>query len=269
MQFGEALEHLNQLPPLPAVLQEVVASLNAKTVNVEDLARRISLDDALTAKLLRVANSAFFGFPREIASVHEAIVILGLGGVQSLVLSAGLVQAFKGTGGGLDRVEHWKRSFRVAAYAQSVAHCLQASPEVVFTAGLLHDIGQLALDTCLPSQFADARARAEELGGLMAAEQAVLGFDHAALGAELARRWNFPAAIEQAIRDCHGAEEACQPITCAVAVGIGLAAGEAPETALDRIPDSVRTRHGLDAARLAAAMPAPERLDAGIAALLA
>jgi putative nucleotidyltransferase with HDIG domain len=269
VQLAEALEHLNQLPPLPEVLQEVVSSLHAKAVNVEELARRISLDDALTAKLLRVANSAFFGFPREVASVHDAIVILGLGGVQSLVLSAGLMQTFKGAGGTLDRVEHWKRSFRVAVYAQSVARCLQTPPAVAFTAGLLHDIGQLALDTCLPSQYAEACARAEELGGQMAAEQATLGFDHAALGAELARRWNFPAAIEQAIRDCHGASQACEPITCAVAVGIGLAAGEAPEATLGRIPESVKSQHGLDVARLAAVLPTQEGMEAGIAALMA
>ena len=270
MQINDALQHLNRLPAFPAVLQEVVASLNAKAVNMEALAHTIGLDEALTAKILRVANSAFYGFPREIASVQEALVILGLGGVQSLVLSAGLVQAFDGPGGSLDRDAHWQQSFRVGIYARTVARCIRASSDVAFTAGMLHNIGQLALDVCLPEQFAEATARAEEMGGLMAAEEAVLGFNHATLGAELARRWNFPGVIERAIRDCHAGPTAdFEPVTGAVAVAIALEEGAAAEAALERLPAPIRERYALDGARLVAELPAPEIIEAGIEALIA
>ena len=229
MTLDEALTQLHQLPAIPAVVQEVVASFSQPNVDIDKLAGKIGQDQALTAKILRVSNSSFYGFPRKIASLHDAVVIMGFAGVRSLVLSTGLIHAFEqASGGTLNRAEYWKRSLRVATYAKAVASCLKQSPEIAFTAGLLHDIGQLVLDTCLPEQYQQAidKAQAENCD-LMTAEAAVLGFQHDALGAEVARRWNFPTVIEQAIRDCHSLDmRALEPISTVVCLAVRLEQGE-------------------------------------------
>ena len=189
MTLDEALAQLHQLPAIPAVVQEVVASFSAADVDIDKLAHKIGQDQALTARVLRVANSSFYGFPRKIASLHDAVVVMGLAGVRSLVLSAGFVQAFSKAGdGALDRIEYWKRSFRVATYAQAVAKCLKLSPEVAFTAGMLHDIGQLVLDTCLPQQYAQVVAQAQADGcDLISATRSPIEFTGVA--ALITRTW--------------------------------------------------------------------------------
>lgn len=271
MTLDEALSQLHQLPAIPAVVQEVVTSFSAANVDIDELVRKIGRDQALTARVLRVANSSFYGFPRKIASLHDAVVVMGLAGVRSLVLSAGFVQAFgKGEGGALDRAEYWKRSFRVATYAKAVAKCLKQPPEVAFTAGMLHDIGQLVLDTCLQEQYALVVAQAAAEGGdLIATEEAAWGFHHGTLGAEVARRWNFPTEIEHAIRDCHGqALGALEPISAVVCMAIRLERGELPAAIADCVSPAERELLGPDASRLVALLPDPQQLEAGVASLL-
>lgn len=271
MTLDEALTHLHQLPAIPAVVQEVVASFSAPDVDVEQLATKIGQDQALTAKVLRVANSSFYGFPRKIASLQDAVVIMGLSGVRSLVLSAGLIQTFgQAGGGGLNRVDYWKRSLRVATYAKAVAKCLKQPPDIAFTAGLLHGIGQLVLDTCLPEQYLQALAYAEaEQCDLIQAEVKVLGFHHDALGAEVAHRWNFPAVIEQAIRDCHRADiETLTPLSAVVSLSVRLEQGDLPGALLPLVSAEHQVLMGPVASRLIGMLPDEEQLEAVAASLL-
>lgn len=271
MTFDEALVQLRRLPAIPAVVQEMMATFDRADVSIDDIARQLERDQVLTARVLRVANSSFYGYSRKIASMHDAVVVMGLAGVRSLVLSAGLLHAFdRNDGGTLDRREYWKRCFRVASYAKAVAKCLRQSPEVAFTAGMLHDIGRLAMDTCFPEQYAQAVATAGEEGDLTAAEEAILGFHHGALGAEVARRWNFPPLIEQAIRDCHSPGMVFHgPISAAVCMAIRIDRGDSLEAVVDGIPLALRQDLGLDAAKLAAALPDRMQLESGVASLVA
>lgn len=271
MTLDEALTQLHQLPAIPAVVQEVVASFSQPNVDIDKLAGKIGQDQALTAKILRVSNSSFYGFPRKIASLHDAVVIMGFAGVRSLVLSTGLIHAFEqASGGTLNRAEYWKRSLRVATYAKAVASCLKQSPEIAFTAGLLHDIGQLVLDTCLPAQYQQVidKAQAENCD-LLTAEAAVLGFQHDALGAEVARRWNFPTVIEQAIRDCHSLDmRALEPISTVVCLAVRLEQGELPATLFTQISVENQELLGPEASRLIPMLPDEDKLEAAAASLL-
>lgn len=271
MTLDEALTQLHQLPAIPAVVQEVVASFSQPDVDIDKLAGKIGQDQALTAKILRVSNSSFYGFPRKIASLHDAVVIMGFAGVRSLVLSTGFIHAFEqASAGTLNRAEYWKRSLRVATYAKAVARCLKQSPEIAFTAGLLHDIGQLVLDTCLPEQYQQAivKAQAENID-LMTAEAAVLGFHHDTLGAEVARRWNFPVVIEQAIRDCHSADmRALEPMSVVVCLAVRLDQGDFPATLFTQISVANQELLGPEASRLIPMLPDEEKLEAAAASLL-
>lgn len=271
MTLDEALSHLHQLPAIPAVVQEVVASFSAPNVDIEELAAKIGQDQALTAKVLRVANSSFYGFPRKIASLQDAVVIMGLSGVRSLVLSAGFIQAFGQQGAGaLNRTEYWKRSLRVATYAKAVAKCLKQPPDTAFTAGLLHDIGQLVLDVCLPEQYAQVLAHAAaEHCGLIVAEEAILGFHHDTLGAEVARRWNFPTSIEHAIRDCHSEDmRALESLSAAVCIAVCLDQGDSPMSLIARVSAANGEYLGSEASRLIPMLPDAEHLEAVAASLL-
>ena len=196
---------------------------------------------------------------------------MGLAGVRSLVLSAGFVQAFSKAGdGALDRIEYWKRSFRVATYAQAVAKCLKLSPEVAFTAGMLHDIGQLVLDTCLPQQYAQVVAQAQADGcDLISAEEAAWGFNHDALGAEVARRWNFPPEIEHAIRDCHSPSIGeLEPISAMVCMAVRLEQGESPANLVSLVSPAAQAQLGPNACHLIALLPDSAQMEDGMASLL-
>ncbi len=198
----DVLTHLKQLPVLPRVLQEVIATFEAADFDPAALARKIGQDLGLSAKVLRIANSSFYGLSRRVTSVQQALVVMGFGSVRSIVLSAGLATIFpKNEPGPFDRCAFWRHSFKVGLYARALAKCLDADPELSFTAGMFFDLGQLVLDSCLRGSFAAALERSRRTGeDLIAIERETMGLDHAEVGAAIAQRWNFPQPIEVAIR---------------------------------------------------------------------
>src|SRR3989338_5858324 len=192
---------LHQLPSLPLIVQEVITSFNDAGLDTASLADRIAKDQGLSAKVLRVANSSFYGLPHKIGSIQDAVVVLGFDSIRSLALSAGMAQAFSPAPAGLfGRHAYWMRSFRVAGNANALAQCLQQGQQMAYTAGMFSEAGQLVLDVCIPEQFANILQQQKASGlDLVEIEQAELGCDHALIGAEMARRWNFPPEIEHAI----------------------------------------------------------------------
>lgn len=263
------LDRLHQLPSIPAVVQELISNFDNPDLDSQHLAEKIGQDQALAAKVLRVANSAFYGLPRQIGSIQEAVTVLGFSTVRSLVLSAGIIDAFATTSPAcVDRKQYWQRSLATAIYARAVAKCLRQDSETAFSAGLLHDIGILVLDVCDHERFA-ALWRDTQAGenGLIEAERAALGFDHAELGAEVARRWKFPPAIEEAIRHHYQPEHPpFQPLTGCVHVARILA--QALEDGLPeqewfaRIPETLRAALRLAPEKLAGCLPQAEQLEA-------
>ncbi|WIM05634.1 MAG: HDOD domain-containing protein [Candidatus Nitricoxidivorans perseverans] len=266
------LDGLGRLPVLPVVVQEVIRSLGDPDVDALALGHRIGKDPVLGARLLRVANSAFYGLSRQVATPHDAIMVMGLGQVRALVLASGLAHALPTHAHGPDRRKHWQRSFRVATSAQALARRSHGAAEPAFTAGMLHNIGELVLDACLPEAYAAARKASLSQGiPLRQAERAALGFDHTEAGAEVARHWKLPDAIEHAIRHCHDPEaaasdgvSACVAMACllddhAAAGGEGLP----PD-----LPGALRSALPLDDATLAACIPDAAEADAAASLLL-
>lgn len=260
----QILAKLHQLPAMPAVVQEVMASFNNDKLDNAVLASRIAQDQGLSAKVLRVANSSFYGLPRKVASIQDAVVVLGFNSVRSLVLSAGFVHAFPPVPGSpFNRQAYWKRSFRVAGYAKALAQCLRQDQQMAFTAGMFHDIGQLVLDVCIPEQFADVLKKQQASGlDLAGIEQAELGFDHVSIGAEMARRWNFPLEIEQSIRYWHTPEhEPFEPVAGLVHVAALLENGLSGDALMSCLPPTLCTRLKIDWERIEACLPGPDQLD--------
>lgn len=205
LNLEQVIAQIRQLPSLPAVVIEVLESFQDEHADGGTIGRKIEQDQALSARVLRVANSSFYGLQGKIVSVQDAIVVLGFRNVRSLVLAAGMTASIPAAaGGGFDLRTFWKHGIVTATCARSFAHAAGINPDHAFTAGLLHDIGRAVLATCFPDHYcrvAEYRARHDCYP--TEAEREVLGLDHAAVGSALAMRWNFAPAIQQAIAGHH------------------------------------------------------------------
>jgi len=200
----DLLAALRNLPPLPSLVLELVESLGHEELSAAQLATKISQDQALAAKALRLANSSFYGRGRRVGSVSEAIGVLGLRTVRAVVTAAGLAGSF-GHPVDFDHDAFWRHSLASALCAQALANELgRDDADLAFTVGLLHDIGRLALASAFASAYAEVeRWRCEQDCPADDAERAVLGIDHAEVGGAIARHWNFAPAIVDAIREHH------------------------------------------------------------------
>jgi HD-like signal output (HDOD) protein len=207
--FRQTLEkRLADLPPLPAVVTRIMQTINDPNCSAEELNRLISLDQGLSSKILRIVNSAYYGFPKRISTITHAVVILGFNTVRNLVLG---VSAFgmlsqKSSASILDRTQFWQHCV-AAAIASSILAKKKVPKsrgliEEAFLGGLLHDIGELFLDCYFPVQYAVTAAHAMREGiTLREAEMAVLEIDHVSIGKHIAEHWNFPPSLTASIGD--------------------------------------------------------------------
>lgn len=209
MKSASALiENIDELPPLPAVAARVMAMVEDDTTSAGDLAQVLATDQALTAKLLRVSNSAYYGFARQVSTVREAVTVLGFRQVREVAIAASLMNAFKQPNGRDDIFDldlFWGHSVAVAVAAEAVAKKTRAAkPQDAFTAGILHDIGRLVLRMVMPHEFAEAviAARAGEMP-LHEAEVRATGFGHEELGRALGLKWKFPGHLLDAVWNHH------------------------------------------------------------------
>ncbi|WP_432383123.1 HDOD domain-containing protein [Duganella sp. P38] len=214
--LDEVVRRIHDLPSLPAVVAELLGCMAEDDIDLPYLASRIALDQALTAKTLRLANSSFYGMPSKVTSIQQAMSVLGLHSVRTLVTACGVISAAP-PAGALDMDSFWREAIATAVWARALARQLRQSPDTAFTAGLLHNLGTLVLATRFPAEYAAVPAwRAEHADASLAeAELAVFGVDHAQAGSALAAYWRFPPAIQDAISHQHRAN----------ATGLALAVG--------------------------------------------
>lgn len=198
--FNQTLEKkLADLPPLPAVVARIMQTINNPDTTAEELNKLISMDQGLASKVLRIVNSAYYGFPKRISTITHAVVILGYNTVRNLVLG---VSAFgllsqKSMPYGLNRAQFWEHSIATGIAGSIIAKRrlpkIRSAGEEAFIGGLLHDVGALFLDSYFPVQYAVAMAFATREGKTARdAEAMVLGIEHATVGRRIAEHWNFP-----------------------------------------------------------------------------
>jgi len=204
--FPSIIDGLGQVPTLPAIVARALEILNQPNASAESAARLIGQDLALSAKVLRLANSAFYGIPRSIASVDQAIVILGFQTVRSLVMSASVLKILgKGGKSSLDRKMVWRHSVATALASRivvrKVGRRLGLDIEAAFMASLLHKIGVLILDGAEHAEYNMIleEAALEEAQPLPLLERKHLQIDHAALGGMLAEKWGLPEELRDPI----------------------------------------------------------------------
>ena len=188
-----------ELRPLPMVAVRVLEIAEGERFSAHELAQAIATDQALTSKVLRLSNSAYYGFPRRISTVRDAVVLLGFRAVRSATLASCVIDALPG-GEVLDPVEAWRFSVTVGLLAEVMARATRLHQDEAFTAGVIHNIGRLALDQQRPRELAAARVLAVQREiTIPEAQRAVLGFTDAELGGALALHWNFPADLAEAV----------------------------------------------------------------------
>ncbi|MBL1277152.1 MAG: HDOD domain-containing protein [Ectothiorhodospiraceae bacterium] len=243
-QIQDILDDVEQLVSLPAACVRLNELVDDPTSSVDDISKVINQDVALTARLLRVANSPLYGFSTQIDTVTRAVTVLGTQQVRDLSLATAAVKTFDGIPNDLVSMDSfWEHSILTALCARTLAmDCLKRQREAVFVAGLLHDIGQLVLYHLLPDLSREALEACldgpNELES-QEAERDIIGFDHAEVGGELAHRWSLPTLTQECIAYHHNPEEAQQNRveTAIVHIANSIATlAELNTTALDNAP---------------------------------
>jgi diguanylate cyclase (GGDEF)-like protein len=204
-------KHLSSLvnfPSPPGVATRIIEIARDPDVELSTVSKALEMDSALSSKILRIANSAFYAQRRKTASLHQALVVLGLNATLTLALSFSLVKYLHaGKANGLDYPLYWRRVLLAATAARALADALHHPlAEEIFLAALLQDIGMLALDQAVPDLYGDHELQRDHVA-LADFEARRLGADHAQIGGWLMRQWNLPDRLNRAISQSHRLDE--------------------------------------------------------------
>ncbi|HCC55629.1 MAG TPA: HD family phosphohydrolase [Desulfobulbaceae bacterium] len=198
-QFKKVLREIKNLPTLPGIVAKLAKMAENPDTTTEQMGRLISKDHILASKLLKLVNSAFYGFPQRISSLNSAIILLGFNVIKSLIISASIFDVMEE-----QDVELWEHSLGCAVVSNVLArHLGVKDPEEISTAGLIHDLGKVAIKMELPKEYAMITELSQEKKiSRLEAEREILGLDHAEVGSWLAKSWNLPNKLVEPIA-CH------------------------------------------------------------------
>jgi len=206
-RVGKFVEEIEELPTLPDILGIISSIVNDPTSSAADLARVIASDSSLSTKILKVANSVAYGFLREVSDIQQAVALLGFRETQALALSVSIFNYLNGLAA-IELKEYWNHSLGCATLAKLISLNLRASGlEAAFVAGLIHDIGKVALTMSMPDNHEKINlfCSTGETDRLEA-EERVFGLTHAEAGYLLGEHWLLPANLTSAIRYHHSPE---------------------------------------------------------------
>ena len=210
MTRNEFLDHLiakvHDIPALPATVVRVMQLIEDPLCSAAELARIIDMDPAMAAKILRLANSAFYGFRQKIGTTAQAVTLLGFATLKNALLSAAVFDLFQlSISTGFDMGGLWQHSIATATAAKLTAKRVRyPHAEKAYTAGLLHDVGKIIIARYLPTSLATVvRAVNDEQLAMYDAEQRILGLPHPGFGAWVLARWDMPAPLIEAVEFHH------------------------------------------------------------------
>ena len=205
--LNRIVSHVRDLPTLPRTVLKITALVNDPQASAKSLAGVITDDQVLTARLLRLVNSSFYGFPQKIATVTNAIVLLGFDAIRNLLLTTSIFGVFsqRNKVDAKQLEQYWDHALGCAVGAKLIGHYLKyENEEELFVAGLLHDIGKIVEILFIAEDFEQAKQLAwDENLLLIQAEERALGFTHADIGELLAQRWNLPEKLATIIAFHH------------------------------------------------------------------
>jgi putative nucleotidyltransferase with HDIG domain len=208
------VENISALPTIPSVLKHISAIIEKPDISLNEISDFISSDPALTTKILKMINSAVYGFPGRISSVSHATVLLGLNVIKGLLIGASVFELMQQSMQGL-----WEHSFDCAITSKLIAQRKNINePEEVYAAGLLHDIGKVILILEFPEEYQTAIHDASQQGiSIFESEKNRFVENHANVGSWLAEKWRFPSNLIEAIKYHHAPHRSkCAPMETAI-----------------------------------------------------
>lgn len=260
LMIDDIVERVGTLPPLPDTIYRLVSIVGDPSSSLSQIVEAIRYDQVLTAEVLRLCNSAYFGLSRRIESLDDAVRLLGTVKVLQLVIAAHsrAMLSRPQAGYGLPAGALWLHSVGVALGAQLLGRPMKI-PQVglLFTAGLLHDVGKVVLNEFVAKEYVAISQRVvQERIAFSEAEKQVLGFTHPEVGARLAETWSLPPAIVSCVRYHHDPENAPEPdplvdaVHLADAVCILLGVGGGDDGLSYRANPAIMARYGLNQSEL-------------------
>jgi putative nucleotidyltransferase with HDIG domain len=197
---------INEIPSLPIVATRVMGLMKDRDIDLKEISKVIMHDPALTLRIIRLANSAFYGLTTQVTSINHAVVMLGINTLYNIILGLSVIRSFRiGRSRWFDPDLFWQHCIACGLLSRKLSgHYKYAQPGTAFVCGLTHDIGRLIFVQFLHHEFIAASERAQATGcSLRQAEVEIIGFDHAATGAWLARRWGLPESLITGIEYHH------------------------------------------------------------------
>lgn len=212
--LSQIISQIKNFPTLPAIAARVLLVVSDPESTAGDLTGVILPDPAMTMSILKIANSAFLGLPKKVATLQHAIAIMGFNEIQNLVLAKAICQSFKGIekNSKFDLHKFWMHSFLCGLAAKIIAADEKGVNSVFFVAGLIHDIGKLVILTVFPEEFSQLATQSTALcDESLELEKSTFGLGHDDAGLRLARRWFLPSNLASAAGFHHNFQKADPP----------------------------------------------------------
>jgi len=198
------LKKLEGLPTLPPIVQRLNLMIEDEKTSIHQIANLIEKDQVITSKILRLANSAFYGFPKKVSTVQNALILLGINVVKVLIITSSIFEIIYKEDVGL-----WEHSIGVAACSKILAEKVGLKePQEVATAGLLHDLGIIIQKVSFKEEYEKILELTKNGKDPLQAEKEILGIDHAEMGSFIMKTWNLPDRLVEAVDAHHEFEKA-------------------------------------------------------------
>lgn len=218
--------NLPRLPSIPKVVQDLIASLCKEDVDISSLVEQVKQDQSLSARVLAMANSSQYGVSKKIGAIDQAVTLIGLSALRSLVIASGMSRAFSKVEG-VDMKAFWKHGLVTAGVARVIGKGKGVNAEFAYTAGLMHQIGELIIHLAYPAASKQLlRENGPKGVDLLKVERSLTETDHCEVGQEMAVRWNFPVEIRNALRwYVEPLEAEAEPMAAVVNISAQIAEG--------------------------------------------
>ena len=252
MNLDKLLKQPNAMPAAPKVVRKLMDTFSQEDVDLMYVASVIEGDPVLTAKLLKMANSAFFGLHRTVTNAKDAINMMGLIKVRALVIAASMGEGFHSVGG-VNLNQFWRYSLNSANLSRYIALPIKIDENTAFTSGLVHGIGELVMHAAMPEAMLDLNRSIPMLDLKRSrAELGLFGYSFAEVGAALAKEWNFPRKMIDAIhhQNTPFENDVYEPIAGVVHVASWRARAQelalSSEGLINTYPDTIGVVLGID-----------------------
>lgn len=219
-RLKQVVANIRNLPTPPIVFQQIQKVMNDPGASAVKIGSIIAEDPAMSVKVLKLTNSAFYGLSREIESVSQAVLVIGTEAIRNLILAASVLDMFNSKGATQDyQNRFWRHSLATGACSRILARQIRSrgmvDPDSAFSAGLLHDIGKMVIVCFMPREFEMIQEARKEMPNApdFEVEQQALGFHHAHVGSFLGQQWKLPARLLDAVA-WHHHPQLCQSDDC-------------------------------------------------------